>query len=213
MNKKAVSLFVCFLAIVLLYFGYGEFKKYKYVSHAKAYKEYIFTAAELAKKIIVETDKLKTKSSIIKHNHETTNYKNKEEATNYNMIVMQQILDNNWQVDDMKKYSKVILDSCMREASICLNKMRDYNDCYPYDHQSFENALKILKPIIRQYEDGSFTKDFYNSSIENIQQVNDCLSATDINIGEISKDIQERVNIMAEDIIKKSYHSRTGTKD
>jgi len=208
MNKKIIYLCVCLLIIGLLYFGYGNYRKHQYITCAKAYKEYIYTATDIAKHVIAKTDELKTKSSFIKKKHETTNYKNKEEATNYGVVALQYIMDNNWQVDDMKEYSIVILDSCVREASLCLNTMREYKDYYPYDHQAFETALKTIRPIIRHYKEENFTKEFYNSSMKEIQVVYDCLSETDVNMGEITQDFRDHVNEMVSSIMDKSYHGK-----
>lgn len=209
MNKKVIVLFVCLLAILLLYFGYGEYKKYKYESYAKQYKEYIFTAAEISKFVIAKTDEIKTASTILKNKHEKAYYKDKKEAERFGFMVFEYIYDNNWQLDDIKTYSKVILDSCMREAGICLNEMRSYNE-YPFDHQSFERAIKLLRPIIRQYKEGAFTKDFYQSSMKELQNIDDCLSETDASFGEISQREQKRVKSMAKQIIHKSYHGKGG---
>lgn len=206
MKRSLIVKIVFILAIISLYFIYKEYEKYQYVSQAKIYKECVFTATGLAKCMIEKTDEIKTKASFIKKKHETTYYKNKEEATNYGCMVLKRIMDYNWQIDDMKKYSKVILDSCLKEASICLNKMREHKDSYPYDHQSFENALKTLRPMVKQYEDGNFTKDFYNSSMKDISNIYDDLSETDISIGEISNEYQQHIVSMAMDIIRKSNH-------
>lgn len=213
MKRKTIIGIICFFVLVLIYLSYGRYKNLQYANNAKAYKEYIFTATELAKHVIERTDELMTKSSIIKRKHETTYYKNKEEATNYGCIVLQHIMDNKWQIDDMKKYSKVVWDSCMREANVCLNRMRDYSDCYPYDHQSFETALKTLRPIVRQYEDETFSKEFYKSSMKDIQSIYNCLSESDVNFGEINVDVRKRVKYMANDIIRKSYHGKPGVEE
>ena len=212
MKKKIIYAFVCFVFIGLIYWGYGEYRKHQYVSCAKAYKEYIYTATDIAKQVIAKTDELKTKSSVIKKKHETTNYKNKEEATNYGVVALQYIMDNNRQVDDMKEYSKVILDSCVREASLCLKTMRENKDYYSYDHQAFESALKTIRPIIRQYEEENFTKEFYNSSMKDMQIIYDCLSETDVNMGEISQDYREHVKEIIASIMNKSYHGKPGVE-
>lgn len=206
MNKKIIYLIICFVVIGLLYLGYGKYRKQQYVSNAKAYKEYIYTATEIAKLVIANTDELKTKSSEIKKKHETTYYKSMDEASKYSSIAFQYIMDNNWQVNDMKNFSKDILDSCVREANIRLNTMRDNRDCYPYDHQAFETALKTIRPIIRRYEEETFTKEFYHSSMRDIQNIYDCLAETDVNMGELSQDFRKNVKGKAAGIIKKSYH-------
>jgi hypothetical protein len=212
MHKKIIYSFVCFLIFGLLYWGYGKYRKQQYITCAKAYKEYVYTATDIVKQVIAKTDELKTKSSFIKKKHETTNYMNKEEATNYGVVALQYIMDNNWQVDDMKEYSKVILDSCVREASLCLNTMREYKDYYSYDHQAFETALKTLRPIIRQYEDENFTKEFYNSSMKDMQIIYDCLAETDLNMGETSQEFREHVKDIVADIMDKSYHGKPGVE-
>lgn len=210
MNKKIIYIIVCCVVIGLIYLGYGKYRKQQYISNAKAYKEYIYTAADITKYVIEKTDELKTRSSVIKQKHETTKFKNKEEATNYGVVALQYIMDNNQQVDDLKENSKVILDSCVREANICLKTMRENKDYYPYDHQSFETALKTIRPIIRKYEEDNFTKEFYNSSMKDMQIIYDCLAETDVNIGEISQDYREHVKGIIGGIMSKSYHGKPG---
>ena len=206
MKKKIIFIIICFVVAGFLYLGYEKYRKEQYISNAKAYKEYICTATEIAKGVIEKTDELKTMSSVIKKKHETTYYKSMDEASKYSSIAFKYIMDNNWQVNDMRNYSKDILDSCVREASVLLNAMRDNQDCYPYDHQAFETALKTIRPIIRRYEEENFTKEFYQSSMRDIQSIYDCLSETDINMGDLSKDYKKNVKGKAAGIIKKSYH-------
>lgn len=208
MKRIIFLLIISIVALSLLHWGYSKYKRAEYVSNALLFKEYVLTAAELTKSVIDKTDELKTKTAILKRKHESSYYKDKNEATNYGCIVLQQIMDNKWQMDDMKAYSKVILDSCLSGANMCLKVMRDYKDCYPSDHQSFEKAISLLRPIVRHYEENEFTKDFYLSSVKNIESILNQIAETDVNIGEITPESQKHLKRLRDDIVRKSYHGK-----
>lgn len=208
MKIKLIILIVSIMSILLLYFGYDKYMRAEYVAHAMTFKEYVLTATELAKSVIGETDRLKTESTILRRTHESTHYNSKEESTNYGCFVLRKIMDNNMQIDDINKYSKVILDSCLREANTCLKWMRKYKDYYPSDHQSLEKAISTLRPIIRHYEKDVFTKEFYLSSVKDIESIINLITETDVNIGEMSLESQNHIKSLWGEILSKSYLSK-----
>ena len=205
--KIIFVLLICIFCAVVGFWGYETYRENKYVENAIKCKTYIYNATEAGYRLYERTVELELMSDAMREKWRAGNYKSQKEAQNAGNVYFGIVMDNNWEINDSYKYSSHLLDSCEKESNKCMKIMRDYSYKYPEDHQSLEEALKLAKAYILKTRQNTKSRIYYREYKEDYLKIMNCLSISDVNIGEISDETKKKVNIQIGNIMAKSFHN------
>lgn len=205
MKLKIILLSASILAIVCLYFGYEKYKKNSYEENAVPFKEIIYTANRYARYSIDNTHKSKLRCSDLLKSAQGKQFRSENESQNYHVMILKQVMDITTLNDRIKKKCIDEMESSLKNANSLMKEMRKNKDYFPSDHLSFENALKIMRNLINKYKNEDFTIDIYNSCNKDINEIEELLSETDVEFGEISEDKKLQISLSITENTKDFY--------
>lgn len=203
-TKISILIVIIIGAIICLYFGYEKYKTNCYEEAAMSFKESVYKASRYADYAIGETHKSKMRCTEILKSAEGKRFKDENESKNYHVMILKQIMDIRTENDNIKKKSIDVMENSLSNANALMKEMRKYKDCYPEDHSSFENALKILRNVIKKYKNEEFTLELYNACKKDVSDIDESLSETDVDFKEISKDMKLQISLMIADMVSES---------
>lgn len=203
-QRLFILIVIIVAAIACLYLGYEKYKANCYKEVAMSFKESVYKASRYAGSVIEETHKSKLKCSDILKSAQGKHFKDENESKNYHAMVLKQVIDIQTGNDNIKKKSIDVMDSSLKNANACMKEMRKYKDCYPEDHSSFENALKLMRNLIKKYKNEEFTLELYNISKNEISEIEESLSETDVDFKEISEEKQLQISLEIAEMLSES---------